>query len=128
MIYVKTFPCKCKKNLTISIEHLMGMENSTEASVYLGRLKREWQELTPEIGAGNPVTDMILLEKKKEDKMRGIWFESDFCYPKNAKLDVFDVSVILYNALNNCMESVSGRKPYIKIQTFRKNRFFPIRK
>ena len=106
------------------IERLMETGNSAEASAYLGRLKKEWQELTPEIRTGNPVTDMILLEKKKEAGMRGIRFECDFRYPENTKLDAFDVSVILYNALNNCMESVNGEKPYIRIQAFRKNSVF----
>lgn len=106
------------------IERLMGTENTAEASAYLGRLKIEWQELTPEIRTGNPVTDMILLEKKKEAGMRGIRFESDFRYPENTKLDAFDVSVILYNALNNCMESVNGENPYIRIQAFRKDSIF----
>lgn len=106
------------------IERLMGTENTVEASAYLERLKIEWQELTPEIRTGNPVTDMILLEKKKEAEMRGIRFESDFCYPENAKLDAFDVSVILYNALNNCMESVNGENPYIRIQAFCNNSIF----
>ena len=106
------------------IEHLMGVGNNAEASAYLERLKIEWQELTPEIRTGNPITDMILLEKKKEAEMRGIRFESDFRYPENTKLDAFDVSVILYNALNNCMESVNGEKPYIRIQAFLKNSVF----
>lgn len=106
------------------IESLMETENRAEASVYLGRLKKEWQELTSEIRTGNPVTDMILLEKKKEAQMRGIRFESDFHYPENTKLDAFDVSVILYNALNNCMDAVNGENPYIKIQAFRKNSIF----
>ncbi len=106
------------------IERLMGTGNTAEASAYLGRLKTEWQELTPEIRTGNPVTDMILLEKKKEARMRGIRFECDFRYPENTKLDAFDVSVLLYNALNNCMESVNGKNPYIRIQAFRKNSIF----
>ena len=106
------------------IERLMGTGNTAEASAYLGRLKTEWQELTPEIRTGNPVTDMILLEKKKEARMRGIRFECDFRYPENTKLDAFDVSVLLYNALNNCMESINGKNPYIRIQAFRKNSIF----
>ncbi len=105
-------------------ERLMGTENTAETSAYLERLKIEWQELAPEIRTGNPVTDMMLLEKKKEAGMRGIRFESDFRYPENTKLDAFDVSVILYNALNNCMESVNGKKPYIRIHAFRKNSIF----
>ena len=106
------------------IERLMGTENTAEASAYLERLKIEWQEITPEIRTGNPVTDMILLEKRKEAQMRGIRFESDFRYPENTKLDAFDVSVILYNALSNCMESVNGENPYIRIQAFCKNSIF----
>lgn len=39
-------------------------------------------------------------------------------------MDVFDVCIILYNALNNCMESVNGEKPYIKVHAFRKNSIF----
>ena len=40
------------------IEQLMGTEDSSEAFAYLGRLKGEWKELTPEIRTGNPVTEM----------------------------------------------------------------------
>ncbi len=106
------------------IERLMAAGNSAEASAYLERLKGEWQELTPEIRTGNPVVDMILLEKKKEAEARGIRFECDFCYPNGTGLDAFDVSVLLYNALNNCLESVNGEDPYIKVQAFRKNSVF----
>ncbi len=106
------------------IEQLMGTENSSEAFAYLGRLKGEWKELAPEIRTGNPVTDMLLLEKSKEAQMRGIRFECDFRYPENTKLDVFDVCTILYNALNNCMESVNGENPYIKVCAFCKNNIF----
>ncbi|MCI9079925.1 MAG: GHKL domain-containing protein [Lachnospiraceae bacterium] len=106
------------------IEHLMSSDNSSEAFAYLGRLKNEWQELAPEIRTGNPVTDMIFLEKGKEAQMRGIRFECDFRYPENTKLDVFDVCIILYNALDNCLESVNGEKPYVKVHAFRNNSIF----
>ncbi len=106
------------------IERLMAAGSSAEASAYLERLKSEWKELAPEIRTGNPVTDMILLEKKKEAEARGIRFECDFYYPDGTGLDAFDISVLLYNALNNCLESVNGEDPYIKIQAFRKNSVF----
>ncbi len=106
------------------IERLMVAGNSAEASAYLERLKGEWQELTPKVRTGNPVVDMILLEKKKEAEARGIRFTCDFCYPNGTGLDAFDVSVLLYNALNNCLESVNGEHPYIKVQAFRKNSVF----
>lgn len=34
------------------------------------------------------------------------------------------MSALSYNALNNCMESVNGEKPYIKVHAFRKNSIF----
>lgn len=107
-----------------TMERLVAAGNSAEASAYLERLKEEWREIAPEIRTGNPVTDMILLEKKKEAGTRGIRFECDFRYPDGAGLDAFDVSVLLYNALNNCLESVNGKDPYIRIQAFRKNSVF----
>ena len=38
----------------------------------------------------------------------------------------FDLSVILNNALDNCMENVSGENPYISLSSFRKNSIFMI--
>ena len=108
------------------LERLIGTENSGEARAYLKRLSDEWKELTPEIKTGNPVTDIILLEKKKEAEKAGIAFFCDFHYPENTKLNAFDLSVILYNALNNCMESANGDKPYIRIYSFRQNRVYTL--
>ena len=41
-------------------------------------------------------------------------------------MNAFDMSVIMNNALNNCMENVSGDDPYISISSFRKNSIFMI--
>ena len=108
------------------LERLIGTENSGEARTYLERLSDEWKELTPEIKTGNPVTDIILLEKKKEAEKAGIAFCCDFHYPENTKLNAFDLSVILYNALNNCMESANGDKPYIRIYSFHQNSVYTL--
>ncbi|TJX41839.1 sensor histidine kinase, partial [Soehngenia saccharolytica] len=55
-----------------------------------------------------------------------IRFITDFHYPKDTKLNAFDLSVILNNALDNCMENVSGENPYISLSSFRKNSIFMI--
>ena len=62
----------------------------------------------------------------REAQEKRIRFTSDFYYPENTKLDAFDMSVIMNNALNNCMENVSGDDPYISISSFRKNSIFMI--
>lgn len=109
-----------------TLEHLVAHNNMDDATEYLEHLKNEWDEVSPEIKTGSPVIDVILMEKLREAKERQIRFLSDFHYPHNTKLNAFDLSVIMNNALNNCMENVSGDDPYISISSFRKNSTFMI--
>lgn len=109
-----------------TLEHLVAHNNMDDATEYLEHLKNEWDEVSPEIKTGIPVIDVILMEKQREAKERQIRFLSDFHYPQNTKLNAFDLSVIMNNALNNCMENVSGDDPYISIYSFRKNSIFMI--
>ena len=109
-----------------TLEHLVAHNNMDDATEYLEHLKNEWDEVSPEIKTGSPVIDVILMEKLREAKERQIRFLSDFHYPHNTKLNAFDLSVIMNNALNNCMENVSGDDPYISIYSFRKNSIFMI--
>ena len=109
-----------------TLEHLVAHNNMDDATEYLEHLKNEWDEVSPKIKTGSPVIDVILMEKLREAKERQIRFISDFHYPQNTKLNAFDLSVIMNNALNNCMENVSGDDPYISISSFRKNSIFMI--
>lgn len=109
-----------------TLEHLVAHNDMDDAAEYLEHLKNEWDEVSPEIKTGSPVIDVILMEKLREAKERQIRFLSDFHYPENTKLNAFDLSVIMNNALNNCMENVSGDDPYISIYSFRKNSIFMI--
>lgn len=109
-----------------TLEHLVAHNNMDDATEYLEHLKNEWDEVSPEIKTGSPVIDVILMEKLREAKERQIRFLSDFHYPQNTKLNAFDLSEIMNNALNNCMENVSGDDPYISIYSFRKNSIFMI--
>ena len=109
-----------------TLEHLVAHNNMDDAAEYLEHLKNEWDKVSPEIKTGSPVIDVILMEKLREAKERQIRFLSDFHYPQNTKLNAFDLSVIMNNALNNCMENVSGDDPYISISSFRKNSIFMI--
>ena len=109
-----------------TLEHLVAHNNMDDAAEYLEHLKNEWDKVSPEIKTGSPVIDVILMEKLREAKERQIRFLSDFHYPQNTKLNAFDLSVIMNNALNNCMENVSGYDPYISISSFRKNSIFMI--
>ena len=109
-----------------TLEHLVAHNNMDDATEYLEHLKNEWDKVSPEIKTGSPVIDVILMEKLRQAKERQIRFLSDFHYPQNTKLNAFDLSVIMNNALNNCMENVSGDDPCISISSFRKNSIFMI--
>lgn len=108
------------------LEHLVAHEHMADAREYMEHLQKEWKEVSFEIKTGSPVIDVILMEKLREAQEKQICFTSDFHYPENTKLNVFDLSVILNNALNNCMENVGGENPYISISSFRKNSIFMI--
>ena len=108
------------------LEHLVAENHMDDAAEYMEHLKKEWNEISPEIKTGSPVIDVILMEKLREAKEKQIRFISDFHYPGDTKLNAFDLSVILNNALNNCMENVSGENPYISLSSFRKNSIFMI--
>ena len=109
-----------------TLEHLVAHQNTDDAAEYLEHLKKEWNEVSPAIRTGSPVMDVILMEKMREADEKHIRFLSDFYYPQNTKLNAFDLSVILNNALNNCMENVGGNDPYIRISSFQKNSIFMI--
>lgn len=72
---------------------------------YVSALKRQYSHVTEEIRTGNPVTDVILMEKQREAEAKGIVFTCDFRYPQTGSVDAFDLSVILNNALENAIEA-----------------------
>lgn len=109
-----------------TIEHLMDKNEREEAIRYTARLKQEWQDVTFQIKSGNPVTDVILLEKKKKAEERNIRFDCEFYYPESTNLNAFDVSVILNNALDNSLEAVNGTSPYIRISSYCQSNMFMI--
>ncbi|MCD7824607.1 MAG: GHKL domain-containing protein [Clostridiaceae bacterium] len=109
-----------------TIEHLIECNEKEEAVRYTARLRKEWQETGNGIQSGNPVTDVILMEKKKQAEEQNIRFHCDFHYPEGKGIDAFDISVILNNALDNSLEAAGGNSPYIRITSYCKNNIFMI--
>ena len=54
---------------------------------------------------GNAITDIILHQARQQAGKKGIAFEADFHYPKSGDFDVYDISVIMSNALQNALEA-----------------------
>lgn len=97
-------------NHLIMLNRLYDTGEYEEAGKYAGMLKREIQGASLDTASGNPVTDIILSGRKKEMEEKGIAFEYDFHYPRNETVNVFDVSIILNNALTNAIEAVERER------------------
>ena len=111
--------------------HIMTLEKlceeNEEAGKYIVQLKQQVNEAVPEMKSGNPVTDVILREKKKEAEEKEIAFVHRFHFPEGTKLSAFDVSVILNNALNNAIEAAqAGGNPYVSVSSCRRNNVYMI--
>lgn len=109
------------------LENLIRKKEQQEASNYLSKLKEQLAKIDTEIKSGNPVTDVVLTEKQKEAKENGIVFVCDFHYLQGTKINAFDVSVILNNAVGNAIEAATGcDNPYISIKSYRKKNAYMI--
>ena len=114
-------------------DHIMVLGNlldkgeNAEAVAYL----QEWQNgfPMPEINAktGNPVTDIVISEKKREAEEAGIEFVDSFHYPSSGKVESIDIGVILNNALSNAIRAVSGiDNPRVEVKAWKNNNAYLI--
>lgn len=114
-------------NHILTLEKLCAGDSPEEARAYAADLKNELSEAAGEIGSGNPVTDVILQERKDEAEKKNISFSSDFHYPVGTVLNVFDVSVILHNALQNAIEHAAREKEgCVSIRSYRSGNAYMI--
>lgn len=114
-------------NHVVVLENLVRKNQQQEAVEYLERLKERFHQTEKEVKSGNPVTDVILTEKQKEAKKKGIAFVCDFHYPEKMKINAFDVSVIVNNAVGNAIEAAEKcDAPYVHIRSYRKKNAYMI--
>ena len=122
-------------NHILTLERLYAGNNRKEAMDYGEELKSALSRIAGEIKSGNPVTDVILQELKNEAEKRKIRFQSDFYFPTGTKINAFDVSVILNNALQNAMENIlrfpaenagKSETPYISVLSYHRNNAYMI--
>lgn len=114
-------------NHIMTLERLYEKNELEEAKRYSTELKMVLAKAAGTIKSGNPVTDVILQEKKQAAEQRHMNFYSDFHYPAETTINAFDVSVILNNALQNAIENAGGcETPYISISSYRRKNAYMI--
>ena len=113
-------------HLTV-IEGLAQNGRTDELDGYIGELQARFDELQPSVKTGNAVTDVVLSEVHERCRKKEIEFESRFVYPEQLKINPFDMSVILTNALQNAIEAAEGvENSEIMVTSVVRERFFII--
>ena len=111
----------------------VSVEGEGELAGYFSGIGTALDALNFYFHTGNPVTDVVLNGKYQQAKSLGIQFDSEFLFPSDYRIDVFDLSIILNNALNNALEAcevLSGSEPeaerFISVTSYCKNNMFLI--
>lgn len=112
-------------NHIMTLERLYAGSQTEEARKYTAELKAALAQAAGEIRSGNPVTDVILQEWKGEAGKRKILFSCDFYYPDGSDINVFDISVILNNGLQNALEHTT-QNASVSIRSYRRNNAYMI--
>ncbi len=99
-----------------------------ELEDYIGKMEETVSRLDFTYQTGNPITDIIIHQKGQEAEKKQILFQVDFVYPRKLPIDVYDIAVILNNALENAIEAcgrAEGEKQ-IRLRSYVKKSLFLI--
>ncbi|MEZ3491522.1 MAG: GHKL domain-containing protein [Lachnospiraceae bacterium] len=114
-------------SISLLVKNVAGTVNE-ELESYIGKMEETVSKLDFTYQTGNPITDIIIHQKGQEAEKKQIQFKVDFAYPPNLLIDIYDIAVILNNALENAIEAcrkAEGNKR-IKLQSYVKGSLFLI--
>lgn len=110
-----------------NITQYVKKQNNTdveELNNYIRNMEETVSRLDFGYQTGNPITDIIIHQKKQEADRAGVKFSVDFSYPKELQIDVYDIGVILNNALENAIEAAAwlNRNKYVSLHSYVKGK------
>ena len=100
--------------------------DTEELNDYIRNMEETVSRLDFGYQTGNPITDIIIHQKKQEADRAGVKFSADFSYPKELQIDVYDIGVVLNNALENAIEAAAllERDKYVSLYSYVKGNLF----
>ena len=93
-------------NISLYVQNRIGAD-SEELKSYIGKMEETVGRLDFTYQTGNPITDIIIYQKSQEAAKKQIKLDVEFRYPSELKIDVYDIGIILNNALENAVEACS---------------------
>ena len=113
------------ESIAAVIRRISGKDKE-ELDNYIEKMETTVSRLDFTYRTGNPITDVIVHQKKQEAEKQDISFEADFLYPDKQQIDVYDIGIVLNNALENAIEASSkleGKKT-INLRSYMKGNLF----
>ncbi len=97
-----------------------------ELNDYIRNMEETVSRLDFGYQSGNPIIDIIIHQKKQEAERVGVKFSVDFSFPKELQIDVYDIGVILNNALENAIEAAAflETNKYVVLHSYVKGNLF----
>ncbi len=101
-------------------------DTKEELAGYLNQMKGTVNRLDFAYRTGNPITDAILQRKAQDARKKQIAFYADFAYPDRHQFDVYDIGIVLNNALENAIEAAGRAKgaKEISLRSYKKGHLF----
>ncbi len=112
-----------------NIQGLVQSKEYAEVEEYISRLDESMSGFELTLRTGNPVTDVIVNDRRRQCQEMGILFQVEFHYPQSGHYDAFDIGIILQNLLQNALEAcekVPKSERFLTLAGKRKGRFFLI--
>ena len=100
--------------------------NDAELADYLNGMETTVSRLDFQDRTGNPITDVIICQARLRAKKQNAEFNADFYFPSGWQIDVYDLSVILNNALQNALDACEKLAPpkSIDVRSYTKGNLF----
>lgn len=87
------------------LSDLVEKGETDEASRGLKSLEHSAKGVINEFSTGHPVTDVLFTDYRREAEASGISFFVDFSYDVSSGIDIFDLSMLLSNAISNAIKA-----------------------
>ncbi len=105
-------------------------QGNSELENYLRKMNLTIEKLNFSDKTGNPITDIIFHKIRQQARKKNISFTANFFYPQDNRFDVYDLSVILNNALQNALEAADkvsfNAEKFIEIKAYDRGGLFLI--
>ncbi len=104
------------------LQNLYEKGEHAQARNYLEDMKEDYSRNELDVKTGNPITDILIMQKRKDAEAANIVMTEKFIFPNHGNASAYDISIILNNVLTNAIEAAANSKEkYVDIKSRMRN-------